>query len=55
MYVCCKSRSKVCVLTVIQDRHAYGIECSAICRQAKEIVKENGLEVKKFIFFDIRT
>ena len=27
------------------SRHVYGIECSAICKQAVEIVKENHLEV----------
>ena len=31
--------------TPIHDRHVYGIEYSAISRQAKEIVKENGLQV----------
>ena len=34
-------------------RHVYGIECSAISRQAKLIVKENQLEVSAFRRMDL--
>ena len=31
----------------------YGIECSAICNQAKEIVRENGFEVRLFELINV--
>lgn len=45
MYVRGKSGCKVAFLSLFTYRHVYGVECSAISNQAKEIIRENGLEV----------
>lgn len=47
-----KAGAKFDYSPLFYNRHVYGVEYSAISRQAKEIVKENGLQVIIVCSFD---